>query len=250
MLLSVIVPARNEATLLPRCLESITAAVDRAAVETEIIVVDGGSTDGTCTLAKEAGATVLVPEGCRGRGAALCAGVSVSTGRYLLLLHADTEISTDAVRAALEHLRAEDGACTFSPRFDADESIYWHAMEAWCRSHDSILATFGDAGCAMSRALWDRVGGAPAWPLFDDVELFQRVRRHGARITKLPAHISIDTRRFASCGYAAYPPLCLSLIVLFACGTSPDTLAQLYRTTGHISTRPLGCWAQRSAPNH
>ena len=83
--LSVIIPAHDSADFLARCLESVAPAGGEA------IVVDGGSRDGTRTLAWSGGARVVSSEA--GRGAQLMAGAAAARGEWLLFLHADTTLS-------------------------------------------------------------------------------------------------------------------------------------------------------------
>ena len=94
---SVIIPTLNEAATLPRLLDAL-----RPSGADEVIVVDGGSTDGTPALAQVAGASVL--SGPRGRGRQLHAGAEAASGEAFLFLHADTLLPPSgvaAVRAAL-----------------------------------------------------------------------------------------------------------------------------------------------------
>jgi 4,4'-diaponeurosporenoate glycosyltransferase len=107
--LSVVIPARDEATTLPRLLGSLAAA--RPAAH-EVIVVDDGSTDATAAVAARHGASVLTagepPAGWVGKPWACHRGAGVATGTHLLFLDADTWLAPDA----LARLRAEYAAGT------------------------------------------------------------------------------------------------------------------------------------------
>src|ERR1700681_2843368 len=96
-MLSVVIPALNAATSLPATLASVSGA-------DEVVVVDGGSDDGTPDLADSLGARVLTAS--RGRGAQLSAGVAAARGEWLLLLHADTCLEPGWRQAAPRPSRA------------------------------------------------------------------------------------------------------------------------------------------------
>lgn len=103
--LSVVIPARDEATTLPRLLGSLAAARPGAH---EVIVVDDGSTDATAAVAAAHGATVLTagepPAGWVGKPWACHRGAGVATGTHLLFLDADTWLAPDALaRLVAEH---------------------------------------------------------------------------------------------------------------------------------------------------
>jgi len=82
--ISVIIPALNEAHNLPKTLQS----VGRTSEQLEIIIVDGGSIDGTLDIAKEHGCRAFLRD--RGRARQMNAGAAIATGGTLLFLHADT----------------------------------------------------------------------------------------------------------------------------------------------------------------
>src|SRR5689334_5052350 len=83
-MLSVVIPTLNASTTLREALAAVTAA-------DEVVVVDGGSTDGTAALAASLGARVISAP--RGRGSQLAAGIAAAGGQWLLLLHADTRLA-------------------------------------------------------------------------------------------------------------------------------------------------------------
>ena len=107
MALSIIVPMLNEAAALPGLLAQLARWRTRGC---EVVVVDGGSTDGSATMARAAGFTVVDAE--RGRARQMNAGAALARGEVLLFLHADTQLPADAdvaVRAALADGRRDWG---------------------------------------------------------------------------------------------------------------------------------------------
>src|SRR3954462_14416162 len=94
ILLSVVIPTLNEADRLPGVLAALRSQAG------EIIVADGGSTDGTARIAQRAGA--LIVEAPRGRGSQLRAASAAASADWLLFLHADCRLAAGwetAVRA-------------------------------------------------------------------------------------------------------------------------------------------------------
>src|SRR5919201_1263767 len=86
--LSVIIPALNEAANLTRVLPELSSTLSQIGVSYEVVVVDGGSTDGTAEAGRAGGARVIRQE-MPGYGGALRAGFAGARGQYLLTLDAD-----------------------------------------------------------------------------------------------------------------------------------------------------------------
>ena len=114
--LSIILPTLNAASGLEATLQSLGTPED-----TEIVIADGGSTDGTFALAEARGLkTVAAP---KGRGSQLATGVASSSGEALFILHADTLLPPDwseQVVAFLASPQAATGAAAFCLQFDED----------------------------------------------------------------------------------------------------------------------------------
>jgi dolichyl-phosphate beta-glucosyltransferase len=88
-MLSIVIPAYNEAARLPSTLARITACLAAQRRAAELIVVDDGSRDATAELARAAGAAVLVQPRNRGKGAAVRVGVLAAAGERILVCDAD-----------------------------------------------------------------------------------------------------------------------------------------------------------------
>lgn len=105
--ISVVVPARNEASRLPECLRSIVGAP----AVVEVIVVDDCSEDATASFARDAGATVItgspLPEGWVGKVWALHQGVSQAKGEWVVMLDADTRVSPQLPAALVSRALAD-----------------------------------------------------------------------------------------------------------------------------------------------
>lgn len=101
--LSLVMPAYNEEGGIEAALASAHDALARIEIETEIIVVDDGSTDRTLEIAEAAGVRVVaLPENC-GYGAALKAGIAAAKYDHIAITDADGTYPASALPAMLEH---------------------------------------------------------------------------------------------------------------------------------------------------
>jgi rSAM/selenodomain-associated transferase 2 len=178
MRLSVIIPTLNEAPNLPVVLgtESTLAAMRRHGVE--VILVDGGSVDGTPQMAKPFVDRVVTAP--RGRAKQMNAGARVATGDVLLFLHADSLLPSDADRAIRDGLQPSRGPGRQWGRFDV-RIIGNHPLlnvVAWLMNRRSRLTGIatGDQGIFVKRRVFDALGGYADIPLMEDVELCRRLK--------------------------------------------------------------------------
>ncbi|MBI1887616.1 MAG: TIGR04283 family arsenosugar biosynthesis glycosyltransferase [Nitrosomonadales bacterium] len=175
MQLSIIIPVLNEAGVLPGLLDHLAPL---RACGAEVIVVDGGSGDGSQQIASRAGAQVICAE--RGRARQMNAGASAAHGEVLLFLHADTALPLCAGQAietvirrggsadeiAWGHFAVRIDGCAFMLRVVA-------RLMNW-RSRLTGIAT-GDQAMFMTKRAFEAVGGFPDQPLMEDIEMSKRL---------------------------------------------------------------------------
>lgn len=219
-LLSIVVPVLNEAELLPALLAHLAPFRNDA----EVIVVDGGSTDGTREAAR--GARVLTAP--RGRARQMNAGAAAARGDILLFLHADTRLPPDAldeIRQALGDPRVVAGR--FDVRLAGPRAIY-RAVEVLMnlRSRWTGIWT-GDQAIFVRRAVFERLGGFPDIPLMEDVEFTRRLRRAGPRAC-LRARVTASVRKWEREGALRTILLMWALRFLYRVGVSPARLHRWY----------------------
>ncbi len=224
MTLTVIIPALNERVGLPGTVAQVQASLPGA----EIVVADGGSTDGTRDWISEHPALHLA-DAPRGRGPQMNAGAQAATGDVLLFLHADCLLPGDAaaqIFTALTNPATVGGA--FGVRFpeNCDLSLHRLARLINFRSRLASEAT-GDQAIFVRRTAFEAAGGFPEWPLFEDMALVSKLKRQG-RFRIVHAAVTISPRRWQAHGVWRASLLMCLLYVGYKVGVAPKTLKQWF----------------------
>jgi rSAM/selenodomain-associated transferase 2 len=228
MRLSIIIPVLNEAEALPAVLEHLASL---GGCDSEVIVVDGGSEDGSRQAALRAGAQVISGE--RGRARQMNAGAAVAQGDIYLFLHADTLLPPTAWQAIEAAIRRAGGAGEhvwgrFDVRIAGSSFMLWviARLMNW-RSRLGGIAT-GDQAMFMTRRAFESAGGFPDQPLMEDVELSKRLRVLSRAIC-LPDRVVTSGRRWEKHGVWRTIWLMWRLRWLYWRGVPASELAELYR---------------------
>jgi rSAM/selenodomain-associated transferase 2 len=217
---AIIVPVLNEAALIASTLAHTRATAGDA----ELIVVDGGSTDGTPELARPFAPVVSAH---RGRAVQMNAGAQLARSDALLFLHADTLLPPDAlalVEDALSDSEIVGGA--FALRFDEPGWAYERMGVTTTRRAANGSYT-GDQCIFVRRRTFWQLGGYPSLPIMEDVELSHRLRRAG-RVRLVPTPVVTSARRHRACGLVNVLLLCWRIRLLYALGVAPATLKRMY----------------------
>ena len=193
----------------------------------EVVVADGGSTDGTPELAAPGGDRIVAAQ--RGRARQMNAGAAVATGDVLLFLHADTLLPNDADALVNEALgETGSGWGHFSVRLSGTQPAF-RVIERMItfRSRLTGIAT-GDQAIFATRDLFDAAGGFSDLPLLEDVDLCRRLK-HVSRPVRPRAPVTTSSRRWEAGGIARTVWLMWWLRGAYALGVGPDRLARHYR---------------------
>lgn len=215
--ISAVVPTLNAAATLPRCLKALSEA-------DEIIVSDGGSTDGTLAIAEASGARVLT--GPAGRGGQLARGAQAACYEALLFVHGDTVLAAGAITRARAHLERSSRPACFNLRLDAPAwQARWIERAVALRTRLFHLP-YGDQGLVLRRELYLAAGGFRPLPLMEDVDFVRRVRP----VTLLPAEALTSAERWRRDGWLRRSARNLLCLGLWHAGVSPQRVARLYGT--------------------
>ncbi len=221
--LSVVIPTLNAASALPETAEALMPGLTEGLIR-ELVVSDGGSTDGTLEVAQGLGAIIV--QGPAGRGEQIARGVDAACSDWLLILHADTQLGPGWTDAVWRHIESgQDVAGYFRLAFRA-EGLAPKLVAAGANFRSRWLGLpYGDQGLLLPRRLLTALGGFPSVPLMEDVILAGRLRR-----LKRPLNAVARTsaKRYQNDGWSWRVARNLWTLLRFKLGASPERLLRDY----------------------
>ena len=221
--LAIIIPCLNEAPGIAQTLAAVQPLRARGA---EIIVADGGSSDGTTTLAAPfADRLVHAP---RGRAAQMNAGAAAARAGILLFMHADCVLPPLADTLLINGLAASGKQWgRFDIALDGSHPLLKVIAGMMnLRSRWTGIAT-GDQGIFITHDLFARLGGFPTLPLMEDIALSRLAKRAGAPLC-LRSRIVTSARRWEQHGVLRTVVLMWRLRLAYFLGADPARLALRY----------------------
>ena len=218
--ISVVVPALNEAGRISMLLSAL-----RSLGACEIIVVDGGSGDGTL---EEAGALAdSVIESSAGRARQMNAGAETAAGEVLWFVHADTLPPRDALASIRQAVRSGRAWGRFDLRLDGRHPAFRviERLINW-RSALSGIAT-GDQAIFVTREAFEAAGCWQEIPLMEDVALSRQLKR-SCRPARIRTPVLTSSRRWERNGILRTVWLMWRLRFAYWRGVDPEALAAAY----------------------
>ena len=227
--LAIVVPTLDEEASLPGLLE------DLSRLDADVVVCDGGSRDGTVSIAARHGARVVHAP--RGRATQLRAGAEATDAPWLFFVHADCRLpgpARSALLSFLEHARVDQHAHF---RFAlAGPRPFHRFIEVGQRLRERLTGlAYGDQGLVVSREAYEDAGGYPEWRMLEDVGLLDALASSGRRVA-LGAALPTSPRRYDLEGGIRSWIRNFVVISRFRAGTPADVLAERYpRRPGRTS---------------
>ncbi len=182
-------PVLNEGKILHDTLSALKLSNNE-----ELIVVDGGSTDETVSVANEFAEKVFITRS--GRGHQMNYGAERSDGDLLLFLHADCVLPDEGFKIIREVLKDNSVAAgAFDLRITHSE-LWFRIIEFGANLRSRVTSVpYGDQGLFMSKDVYNRIGGFADIPLMEDIEISGRLKKKGRIVFVRPA-IRTSPRRW------------------------------------------------------
>jgi glycosyltransferase involved in cell wall biosynthesis len=260
--LSILIPAYNEADVIERTLAQLGSATSRPD-KCELVIIDAGCSDDTMEIANRVGPSLgftnySTTESTGGRGPAWHAGVAKSKGDFVLMLHADTVLPSGYDQLIRNELKKPETLAT-AFKFALDRSHLKQpipgsgVMEYTVGLRSSLFELpFGDQAIAISRSMLERVGmPKDGYPMMEDYELVMRLRRLGAsgvgQIVTLPEPALCDPRRWIKNGVWRTNLINQAAMLWYRRGATPAQIFEMYYNKEAMGAPAEVIWLARIA---
>jgi rSAM/selenodomain-associated transferase 2 len=226
---SIIVPVLNEALLIRPFLRHLRERAPGA----EIIVADGGSSDGTAELATDFCNQLVTSTA--GRAIQMNVGARAAHGDILWFVHVDAEVPQGCLDE-IAHILNNPNVAGGYFRICLPRAHVYRLTDTFAHYAGILLRIrCGDHGIFCRRAVFLDIGGFPEVPLMEDVEFFRLLHRRG-RVTYSHKRILVSPRRYKIIGRLRLTLAYGLIATLYLFGVPLPKLAAIY---GRICCKPL-----------
>lgn len=224
-MISIIIPAFNEEKQIGKI---VSYVLDHSEVKnTDVLVVDGGSTDKTAQVAEKAGARVVfAPQ--KGRARQMNYGAKQARGEWLYFLHADTEPPLDFVKHIQQKMQLGYKCGCFRLKFDDSHPAL--RFYAWFTKFDWDVFRFGDQSLFVEKALFCKIDGFDEnLRVMEDQEIIKRLKTH-AQFCIIEKSVITSARKYQQFGVFRLQLIFSIIVVLFYLKISQEVIVHFYKT--------------------
>jgi rSAM/selenodomain-associated transferase 2 len=233
MQISIIIPVFNEAPLIQRFLRHLRERAPGA----EIIVVDGGSTDGTGRLADGLCDQLLESE--RSRAVQMNSGAHTAHRDLLWFVHVDTEVPWGCLDEIARIMNSPNVVGGYF-RIRLPRGLVYRLTDSFAH-YAGILFRMrcSDHGIFCRRSAFLETGGFPEVPLMEDVEFFRRLHRRG-RVKCTKQRLLVSARRYETIGRTRLTLVHGLIVILYILGVPLSKLASIYKRVCRDGSEVIG----------
>jgi len=231
--LTIIIPVYNETASINQTLGYLAKSFHD--IHIEVIVADGnpqGNTIGAISSPFHSEQIQLkkIISKKSGRAVQMNAGAEIANGKYLMFLHADTILSSQAAKRILHLIQDTSVFCgAFSLGIQHPGRAY-RLIQYMANFRNRITRLpYGDQAQFFRKDYFERLGGFADIPLMEDVEIMQRVKKRKDRCRIYPEKVFTSARRWEKEGIVCCTLRNWMLISLYSLGVPPSRLAGYYR---------------------
>ncbi len=225
MNISIIIPTYNEAANIAG-LVLYLKKLD-GFVNSEIIVSDGGSTDNTVQLAKDAGATVFLSP-TKGRAGQMNYGVSQSNSDIYYFVHADTTPCSTCLQHLRQAVNKGYDCGSFRTKFDSNHLLL--RINAWCTRFNYLFFRGGDQSIFVTKKLFEQVGGFDEnFLIMEDYDFLEKIWTAG-KFKLIPKSTLISARKYDDNTWLSVQLANLKVVKMFRRGASQKEMLDTYKS--------------------
>jgi rSAM/selenodomain-associated transferase 2 len=227
MFISVIVPTVNEAENIERLLIQL----QQIKSATEIIIVDGGSTDNTVTLALQNNAVVLKSP-VKGRAAQMNYGARQAKGDVYYFVHADTLPDIDFYGQIDTAIKSGVELGCYQYKFDSKNILL--GFNGYMTRFNSIWAGGGDQTLFVKKEVFEQLSGyREDHIIMEDFDLVQRAKKRRFSFKILPYKILVSARKYEKNSWLRVQFANTVIMLAWKLGASQQWMKNKYRKMLH-----------------
>lgn len=195
--ISIIIPTLNEVDAIHRLLLYVKKELSKT-IPFELIVVDGGSSDGTQNKVQSLHKDVIVLSSAKGRAKQLNSGAKIATGDILYFLHCDSFPPADFDLEIAKQVKKGHFSGCFRMKFDDTHPVLW--VSQWFTRFNHISCRGGDQSLFVTKSLFDEMGGYNEnYSIYEDNEIIKRLYQI-SKFVVIPRYIITSARRYKKNG--------------------------------------------------
>jgi rSAM/selenodomain-associated transferase 2 len=224
MYISIIIPVINEAERIAPLLRYLTKHGKNDVLE--ILVVDGGSSDRTQTIASEAGARVIDCPICS-RAAQMNAGAREAKGDILYFVHADTTPPESFAADILHSIQEGYVMGCYRYRFDSPNKLL--QINAFFNRFHWLWCQGGDKTFFIRRPVFEKFNGYDTfYSVMEEYDFLKRAMPV-YQLDIIPKYATVSARKYEKNGWLRVQVANFTVFSLFKWGVHPDRLKRLYK---------------------
>ena len=225
MTISIIIPTYNEESEIGKLVAYLIENSNNSL--TKILIVDGGSTDNTCSLALQAGAEVVTAP-IKGRAAQMNYGAEITKSDVLYFIHADTIPPPTFIKDITEAINEGYTLGRYRTKFLSEKKIL--KLNAWFTRFDFFICMGGDQTLFIYRSLFERSGGFNAnMQIMEEYEFCARAREAG-KYKILKGATLISARKYNHNSWLKVQRANSKIIRMYKKGATQAQMIETYHT--------------------